>query len=182
MPEKYLCRIKCWSIPMLLVLYTIITQELSYTEIDAYSVTYYVKPNTSANCVATQPCITLSEFVQNVSSYTNASTNITLILLPGDHILDQHTRMNVSHLSQFHMIGHTHSFGKTKAKIICKNPGTLVFSYIGKLNLEAIDITCGDPSQKRYSVRIYNVDNASLINCSFKNGLGLAVLTSQIFI
>ena len=52
-----------------------------------HSLVYQVLPSSQYSC-QTQPCLTLSQFASDISSYLQSNTTLTLIFQPGNHILN----------------------------------------------------------------------------------------------
>ena len=50
-------------------------------------VQYHITPSPDILCLQ-NPCLTLSQFAANTSSYTGQETNVSLIFFSGNHILD----------------------------------------------------------------------------------------------
>ena len=87
----------------------------------------YVKPTPHAPCPA-DPCLTLSQYAQQPHHYLTSNT--TLLLLPGDHILSVNFRVeNVSdiEINTAQLFSHAEN---QAVKILCKGYIGFIFRNI----------------------------------------------------
>ena len=78
---------------------------------DAHSTTYHVLPSSDRCPTHMQPCLTLSQFGSNTSSYLQSNT--TLVFQSGSHSLDKN--VSVKGIVSFHLL----NFNTQNASIIC---------------------------------------------------------------
>ena len=94
---------------------------------------HYLKPMETQSCGMIQECPTLSEFA--VTSVNDVNT--TLILLPGNHVLDTH--MSFSNLTDLSM------YSEDTATVTCDPPARFSFEAIDRLYIRNVKfIGCGD--------------------------------------
>ena len=145
--------------------------------------THYVKPTPDTTC-PTEPCHTLSEYAQQLPH--NLTSNTTLLLLPGDHVLSVNFR--VESVSSFEIC--VRSFPPTnnrpKDRVVCKGLVGFIFYNVSSLTLESLTFTsCGkgavgyDPLPDNftiyYGILIILGDNIMIFNCSFKDSFRTAL-------
>ena len=83
--------------------------------------THYIRTTPSTQCPA-QPCLTLSEYAQRLPQYL--TSNITLLLLPGDHVL--HVNFTVENVTDFDILSSSPA-ANSAAKIVCKGLVSILF-------------------------------------------------------
>ena len=66
---------------------------------------YYITPSLDVSCPQ-DPCLTLSQFAANSSSYHGNETNMLLFFLPGNHSLDR--ELSLAHADNFSMTKDAH--------------------------------------------------------------------------
>lgn len=106
----------------------------------------------------TQPCLTLSDFAANLSSF-NVSSNITLILSPGTHVL--HLNISMSNLDTFVMYP-----SSLPAQIVCENNSAFSFDNCYSVYMTSINfVGCREN-------RINQVNDLELRNSLFEGEQG----------
>ena len=123
--------------------------------------------------LCTLPCFTLSDFAANLSIY-NISSNITLILSPGRHVL--HLNMSISNLDAFVMFS-----SSLPAQIVCEQNSSFSFDNCYSVYITSINfIGCRENA-------INQVNNFELQNSVFEgqggsgSTIGLFYSTAQIY-
>ena len=66
-----------------LLLFLLVCADSAYSQVH-----YYITPSLNVPC-SQDPCLTLSQFAADSTSYLDNETNITLSFLPGNHLLDR---------------------------------------------------------------------------------------------
>ena len=102
--------------------------------------TLYITPSSNILC-HTRPCLTLSQFAQNSSSWLSSST--TLIFLAGNHTLD--TAIFISNISNFSMLKDSTSGEGTHVVVICQDQTYFIFDCANELWITGLKfIGCGN--------------------------------------
>ena len=98
---------------------------------------YWVRPDSTSHCNTRQPCLTLSEYVQNTSHYF--TSNSVLHFLSGNHTISQTTRVIVQHVQNISLVG---SAGR--ATVQCNGRLSFTFWKVDDLQISSIEfIRCG---------------------------------------
>ena len=98
---------------------------------------YWVRPDSTSHCNTRQPCLSLSEYVQNTSHYF--TSNSVLHFLSGNHTISQTTRVIVQHVQNISLVG---SAGR--ATVQCNGRLSLTFDRVHDLQISSIGlIRCG---------------------------------------
>ena len=143
---------------------------------------YCVTPTTTScsSCPHTFiKCTTLSEFVQEAKSFF-ADSNITMLFLPGDHILD--TNVTVSNVVRLTMRGESSSGNKTT--IVCSRLVGFSFTSTVELKIDSLAFTsCSrkycSSSFSSYALLLQSTQHTELVNCSFHDKLGTALVVDN---
>jgi len=139
----------------------------------------YIEPTPDTPCPA-DSCLTLSQYAQQPHHYLTSNT--TLLLLPGDHVLSVNFRMeNVSDIEI--NTAHLSSTAESQAvKIVCKGYDGFIFINISQLRLHILMFdSCGkyvdeyihwQPNssinyQTVFGISIHSGENTKITNCSF---------------
>ena len=147
--------------------------------------THYVTPTPDSPCPA-DPCLTLSECAQQPQHYLTSNT--TLLLLPGDHVLSMNfTVENVSNF-EIHVAQLSSPSGIQAVKVACKGFVGLLFRNISHLTMNSLTFdSCGKDSvqyiqlglnykyQTAYGISIYSGGDTNITNCSFQDSIGTAL-------
>ena len=97
----------------------------------------WVRPDSTSNCNRRQPCLTLSECVQNTSHYF--TSNSVLHFLSGNHTVSKTTWVIVQHVENISLVG---SAGQ--ATIQCNGRLSFTFWKVHDLQISSISfIRCG---------------------------------------
>ena len=148
-------------------------------------------PDNSTNCT------TLSEYAQEAERYFTFNT--TIVFLPGDHVLD--VNITVANVSRLTMRGETSSDNYT-ATVVCSGPYGLIFTNMMKFKIQSLAFTkCSrtytfplnvlnsiitslfpvsfKPSFSfiaRHALLLQSTQYAELVNCSFHDNIGTALV------
>ena len=148
-------------------------------------------PNNSTNCT------TLSEYAQEAELCFTSNT--TIVFLPGDHVLD--ADITVDDVSRLTMRGESSS-GNYTATVVCSGPFGLIFTNMMKFKMQSLTFTnCGKtypipfnelnsiiislfrvpftPSSRltaRHALLLQSTQYAELVNCSFRDNIGTALV------
>ena len=119
-------------------------------------------------------CATLSEYAQEAELYFTSNT--TMVFLPGDHTLGMNiTAANISKLTMC-----AESSSGYVARIICNGPVGFSFNSMGDFKIHSLTFTsCGrnfGNSNFKATLLLESIQNAELVNCSFHNNVGTALI------
>ena len=149
-----------------------------------YGVTLYVRPTSTNTSCPTYPCHTLSEYAQDLSQYFNES-NLTLLLLPGNHTLD--LNMTITSIQQLEIFGNYSAVVPTR--IICSSNVAIgfAFRYISNMIIDGLTFSScarshvvpvrnGDASfTTNNGLYLQSIQTAEIIDCSFQDSYGSAL-------
>ena len=114
----------------------------------------YIKPSSSTLCPA-EPCLTLSQFALNHTILKLPHSNVTLIILPGNHRLD--STIVVSSISKFFMLSNL----SLLSIITCEHNESFIFDNIGRVLMHGLTfVGCGNSA-------IISVNQLTVQHCSF---------------
>ena len=117
--------------------------------------TLYITPFSSAQC-QTEPCLTLSKFAHNLSSWLSP-LNTTLIFSAGTHTLD--TDILITNSTTFSMLTYSTSEG-THSVVACQNQANFIFDHVNELKIKGLKfIGCG--SNEFLSVGNFTMENST---------------------
>ena len=124
-------------------------------------------PHDSTNCT------TLSEYAQEAELYFTSNT--TMVFLPGNHTLD----MNITVADVTRLIMRGESSSENIATIVCNGPVGFSFTSMVDLKVHFLSFaSCSrdfsDPS--KYALLFDLIELAELVNCSFHDNLGTALV------
>ena len=120
-------------------------------------------PHNSANCT------TLSEYAQEAELYFISNT--TMVFLLGDHVLDRNiTVANVSSLTM-----HGESSSGNRATVVCTGSFHLIFINMVDLKIDSLAFT----SFTSYVLHLYSMQYTELVNCSFHDNDGTALVVES---
>ena len=186
------------STPFIVLATALLTTALSCCSAeDVYCVT-----PTATSCSSCPPnstnCTTLSEYAHEAELYFTSNT--TMVFLPGDHILD--TNITVANVTRLTM--HGESSSGSRATVVCNGSVGFLFSNMEHFiihslaftacsrayTIEALDIAnlillVPDSTQYNFSIPIkyalllQSTQNAELVNCSFHDNLGTALVVDN---
>ena len=150
-------------------------------------------PHNSTNCT------TLSEYAQEAELYFTSNT--TMVFLPGDHTLD----MNITVANVARLTMHGESSSDSMATVVCNGSVGFLFSDMEHFIIHSLDFTaCSrtytiealdiaslislpvlDSMQYNFSIPIkyalllQSTQRAELVNCSFHDNLGTALVVDN---
>ena len=123
-------------------------------------------------------CATLSEYAQEAGLYFISNT--TMVFLPGDHVLD--TNITVANVATLTMCGESSS--NNKATVV--RNGSVGFSFMNMVdfNIHSLAFTAsynrswsyGRHPASNSALLLQSTQYAKLINCSFHDNLGTAII------
>ena len=121
--------------------------------------TYYVTPTHNTPCLE-QPCLTLTEYVQQVDQYFTSNT--TLVFLPGNHTLEN--GLLIANISSLTLLGSSEGV----SNIICARPASFCFQEIREVYISSLAfVSCGDGSNA--AVNLYSIYYVEIFECIFWN-------------
>ena len=134
------------------------------------TLTLFITPSSSMPC-SVKPCLTLSQFAQNSSSWL--SLNTTLIFLAGNHTLN--TKLSISNISKLYMLTNfTFSLRGTHV-ISCKPRVSFNFENITKVWIKGLKfIGCG--SNTFSLIKNFTIENSTFQG---QNNSGTALDTTE---
>ena len=152
---------------------------------------HYVKTTPDASCPA-DPCLTLSQYAQQPYHYLTSNT--TLLLLPGNHVLS--VNFTVKKVSDFEIRSALLSSPAESqvVKIVCKGFVGFTFRNISKLAFHSLTFdSCGKGSveysrltnsadyQTAYGIFVHSGEHTKITNCSFQENVSLDLRGSNSF-
>ena len=157
------------STPFIVLVAALLINTLSYCSAENV---YCVTPIAAScsSCPHNTHCATLSEYAQEAELYFTSNT--TMVFLPGDHILD--TSIIVVNVTRLTMRGEWSSSGN-KATVVCTESCLLMFRSMVDLKINSFAFTSFTP----YGLGLYSTEYAELINCSFHDNDGTALVVSS---
>ena len=136
--------------------------------------TYYVKPTNDTQCPG-EPCLTLSQYIQESGKYFVSNT--TMLFLLGEHQLD--STFQVENATSFALQGDTSSLPEVPSKIVCNNKiGAFEFNLVHKLNIRALYFSLGDtfiPPSILPIISVFNTKDFHLEACVLESGPSAAL-------
>ena len=138
---------------------------------------YCVTPTATScsSCPQNTHCATLSEYAQEAKEYF--SSNTTMVMLQGEHVLD--TDIIVANVSRLTMYGESSS--GNRATVVCSGPVRLSFISMLEFKIHSLGFTSCSRKYDfspggNYVLLLESVQYAELVNCSFHNNLGTAIV------
>ena len=123
-------------------------------------------------------CATLSKYAQEAKKYFTSNT--TVLMLLGEHVLD--TDIMVVNVSRLTMYGETSS--GNRAMVVCS--GSVRLNFESMLEFRIYSLVFSSCSRKydippggSYVLLLESIQYAELVNCSFHNNLGTAILANN---
>ena len=166
------------STPLVVLVATLVINTPSYCSAENV---YCVTPTTTSCsfCHYDSRCATLSEYAQNAELFFTSNT--TIVFLPGDHALN--TNITVTNIARLAMYGESSS--GNIANIVCN--GSVGFSFTsmkGDFRIYSLTFTScgrkyGTPSASNYALLLQTTQYAELVNCSFHDNLGTALVLNN---
>ena len=155
----------------------------------AASNTLYAKSTPSSPCPA-DPCLTLSEYAQQPHHYL--TSNATLLLLPGDHVLTVNfTVENVSHFEIRTPFASQDDYTANGIRIMCQGLVGFTFRNVSHMTLHGLIFkSCGKrlnahryvPAADNYvkylttyGVSLHAGQDTNIFNCSFEDNVGTSL-------
>ena len=132
---------------------------------------YCVTPTATScsSCPHNNHCATLSEYAQEAELYFTSNT--TMVFLPGDHVLDRNiTVANVSSLTM-----HGESSSGNIPTVVCTGSFHLIFINMVDLKIDSLAFT----SFTSYVLHLYSMQYTELVNCSFHDNDGTALVVES---
>ena len=140
---------------------------------------YYIKPTTDTPCRA-NPCLTLSEYVQQSEQYLKS--NATMVFLQGTHTLDND--FVVTDVASFRLLGDPTSPPEVTTQVVCSGPVGFSFDRVLQLEISGLAITgCGTyvtirgySSSYNCAIEASSVQQFQVHNCSLHNNVNASAL------
>ena len=143
----------------------------------------YCVMSTATSCLScpylSTHCATLSEYARKAELYFTSNT--TIVFLPGDHTLDANiTVVNVAGLT---MCGKSSS--GSRATVVCNGSVSLSFTNVADFKIQCLAFTffgrdSGNASSSNmYAMLLNSIPYGELINCSFHDNFGTAVVVNN---
>ena len=140
---------------------------------------YCVTPTVTScsYCPHNNHCATLSEYAQDTELYFTSNTTY-MVFLPGHHAL--HTNITVTKTARLTMWGETLS--GNIATVVCHGSVGLSFTNMVEFKIYSLHFTAcsrssgGPPPSRYYALLLQSTWYAALVNCSFYDNIGNALL------
>ena len=147
---------------------------------------YCVTP-TATSCLScpqnSTNCTTLSEYAQEAELYFTSNT--TIVFLPGDHVLNM--SVTVANVTRLTMYGESSS--GNRATIVCSGSVGLCFTSMVDFKIYSLAFTscskryAGIPgiplALYRAAVYLHSTQHTELVNCSFHDNIGTALVVDN---
>jgi len=134
--SRLVCFVKATPLPLLFLFITC-----------SGHTTYYVKSTPNTSCPV-HLCLTLSEYAQQPHIY--GTSNTTLLLLPGDHVLT--VNFTVEDTTDFEICAKVSSHIENHAvTVVCQGMVGLMFRNISQVALEGLTFTSCGKGEVMYS-------------------------------
>ena len=142
---------------------------------------YCVTPTATScsSCPHNNHCATLSEYAQEAELYFTSNT--TMVFLAGDHVLV--TNITVASVDRLTMRGE--SCSGFRATVVCNGSVGLSFTSMVKVKIDSLAFTsCSRKSHGthhigNYTLLLHSTQDAELVNCSFHDNLGTALVVNN---
>ena len=143
---------------------------------------YCVTPTATScsSCPHNDHCATLSEYAQEAEMYFTSNT--TIAFLPGDHVLDRN--ITVANVTRLMMHGESSS---CRIATVVRN-GSVGFSFTNMVDFNIYflaftfynrSLSYGSLSASSSALFLQSTQNAKLVNCSFHDNLGTALVVNN---
>ena len=149
-----------------------------------YGVTLHVRPTPANTSCPAHPCLTLSQYAQDLEQYFNRSdSNLTLKFLPGNHSLN--VNLTISSIHRLEILGNSSVIAPTRAR--CNSYAGFTFSDIYEVKIDGlVFVSCAGShvvhtlsypyhSKTYYGLHLQSVQTAEIIDCTFKDSRGSAI-------
>ena len=138
---------------------------------------FFIKPTLSEDCGNKQPCLTLSDYIQDVDFYF--TSHKTFYFLPGNHTVQSHEAISVVIENVMNLT----LTAKQQASVVCE--GKLSFSFINILNLSISNLEfvgCGlersgsSNGKIQAALKLGNIHSLLLQNIHIRESFGMESL------
>lgn len=135
----------------------------------ASSESYYIVPTNSSDCVVDH-CLTLYQFFTE----TNSSSNVTLLILEGDHVID--FPISMSGITEL-LIRPLNDANDESTTITCSDSAQVVFTNIGSIDIRSITFMDCDGTefesidQLKITATDFIVEDSSVSTLSIKSSI-----------
>jgi len=143
---------------------------------------HYIKPTPDTTCPA-EPCLTLSEYAQQPHYYL--SSNTTLLLLPGDHVLSVSLRVEGVRSFKIRTQLLLPTNDDPKSTVVCIGLVGLTLRNVSIMTLDGLTFySCGNGASgygplpdylTAYGMLIILGEDIMIVNCSFEDSAGTAL-------
>ena len=164
--------------PFIVLVAVLVINTLSYSSAENL---YCVTPTATScsSCPHSTHCASLSEYAQEAELYFTSNT--TMVFLPGDHTLD--TNITVANAARLTMRGE--SFSGNRATVVCSGSVGLSFTSMVNFKIDSLAFrSCGRKLYGtyhigNYALLLHSTQSAELVNCSFHDNLGTALVVNN---
>ena len=149
-----------------------------------YGVTLHVRPTPANTSCSAHPCLTLSQYAQDLEQYFNRSdSNLTLKFLLGNHSLN--VNLTISSIHRLEILGNSSVIALTRAR--CNSYAGFTFSDIYEVKIDGlVFVSCAGShvvhtlsypyhSKTYYGLHLQSVQTAEIIDCTFKDSRSSAI-------
>ena len=152
--------------------YKVVLLLLAALSLCSTQTTQYVKPSVDTHCPG-DPCLTLSEYVQDSFLYFNSDT--AMVFLPGDHDLEG--ELYILAISNFTMRGSASSFPNITSRVVCTGIASILMSSVSDLLISNLAfISCRTDTLAVFTITSVDLQ---LLNCSFHDNTNLMMLATD---
>ena len=118
---------------------------------------YYIVPTPSSACLS-EPCLTLSQFADNITNYIISNTS--LIITEGEHVLN--VELPISNAKQFQLLRIDNDSDTSQTNIVCNEQARFLFSRVSRVSMDGITFIGCDGTQFN-SVKEITIENSIFV-------------------
>ena len=164
--------------PFIVLVAVLVINTLSHSSAENV---YCITPTATScsSCPHNTHCTTLSEYAQAAELYFTSNT--TMVFLPGDHVLD--TNITVVNVTRLTLCGESSS--GNRATVVCSGSVGLSFTSMVEFKIDFLSFTScnrklyGTYHIGNYALLLHSTQSAELVNCSFHDNLGTALVVNN---
>ena len=135
----------------------------------------FIKPTLSEDCGNKQPCLTLSDYIQDVDFHF--TSHKTFYFLPGNHTVQSHEAISVV----VHDIINLTLTAKQQASVVCEGKLSFSFINISKLNISNLEFAgCGlekdDSNEVQAAIKLDNISTVLLRHLHIRESFGYGMI------
>ena len=135
----------------------------------------FIKPTLSEDCGNKQPCLTLSDYIQDVDFYF--TSHKTFYFLPGNHTVQSHEATSVVIQNVMNLT----LTAKQQASVVCEGKLSFSFINISNLNLSNLEfVGCGlekdDSNEVQAAIKLDKISTVLLRHLNIRESFGYGII------